>query len=240
MSLRKRRSCEYRHCWSVWQESQSLWIAARCLDKSSIKTSWASLPAKQAITVGFCSGFNVKLLHDWTNFDLQSLCQSWSVEHICLTPALCLSLTNTRQDTSQQVTHYGSVQSGICGRQRPQKWTNGGSYSRRPLPSLLNPPPFSLPPYPLPVSTPATKARNIWCFLVFTWRHQIQTRRLSLLPSFYFHVVWQHLKTLLFQTNFRFKRFLRFAIPDDWISTGFCVTRHLADSQESSFVGWKH
>ena len=77
----------------VWQESQSLWIAARCLDKSSIKTSWASLPAKQAITVGFSSGFNVKLLHDWTYFDLQSLCKHWSVEHICLTPASCLSLT---------------------------------------------------------------------------------------------------------------------------------------------------
>ena len=99
MSLRKRRSYEYRHCRSVWQKSQSLWIAARCLDKSSIKTSWASLPAKQAITVGFSSGFNVKLPHDWTNFDLQSLCQS--VAHICLTPESCLSLTNTRQDTSQ-------------------------------------------------------------------------------------------------------------------------------------------
>ena len=50
MSLRKRQYCEYRHCRSVCQESQPLWIAARCLDLSSIKTSWASLPAKQAIT----------------------------------------------------------------------------------------------------------------------------------------------------------------------------------------------
>ena len=34
------------------------------------KGSWAPLPAKQAITVGFSSDFNVKLLHDWSNFDL--------------------------------------------------------------------------------------------------------------------------------------------------------------------------
>ena len=42
-------------------------------------------------------------------------------------------------------------QSGICGRQRPQKSTKGGSYSRRPLPFLPNPHPFFcfLPiPYP--------------------------------------------------------------------------------------------
>ena len=43
-------------------------------------------------------------------------------------------------------------QSGICGRQRPQQWTKGGSpYLLSPIPL-----PFSLPPYPLPVSTPAT------------------------------------------------------------------------------------
>ena len=62
------------------------------------KGSWAPLPAKQAITVGFSSGFNVKLLHDWSNFDLPKRMQ---VEHICLMPASCLSITNTRQDTRQ-------------------------------------------------------------------------------------------------------------------------------------------
>ena len=30
------------------------------------KTSWESLPAKQAITVSSSSGFNVTLLHDWS------------------------------------------------------------------------------------------------------------------------------------------------------------------------------
>ena len=40
-------------------------------------------------------------------------------------------------------------QSGICGRHRPQQWTEGGS------PYLLSPIPlhFSLPPYPLPSPT---------------------------------------------------------------------------------------
>ena len=88
MFLRKRRSCEYRHC-TVWQEPQSFWIATRCLDKSSIKTSWASLPAKQTITVGASSGFNMKLLHDWSDFDLP---KRMTEEHICLMPPSCLSL----------------------------------------------------------------------------------------------------------------------------------------------------
>ena len=67
-----------------WQESQSPWNAARYLEKSSIKTSWASLPAKQAITVGSSSGFNVKLLHLSSSKDYASrthflLC----LHHVC-------------------------------------------------------------------------------------------------------------------------------------------------------------
>ena len=52
------------------------------------KTSWVSLPAKQAITVGSSSCFNVKLLHDCSNFDLPNL---MPVEHISLMPSSCLS-----------------------------------------------------------------------------------------------------------------------------------------------------
>ena len=70
------------------------------------KTSWASLPAKQAITVGSSSDFNVKFLHDWSNFDLPKL---MPVEHISLMPSSGLSLTNTRQDKRQYVTHHGSA-----------------------------------------------------------------------------------------------------------------------------------
>ena len=69
----------------VWQESQSLWIAAQCMNKSSIQNLLTKL-----FTVGSSSGFNVKLLHDWSNFDLPRL---MPVEHIFLMPSSCLSLT---------------------------------------------------------------------------------------------------------------------------------------------------
>ena len=42
---------------------------------------------------------------------------------------------------------------------------------------------------------------------------KIQTKKQSLLLSFYFHVALQHLKTFM-QTNFRIKRVLRFAVQD--------------------------
>ena len=64
---------------------------------------------------------------------------------------------------------------------------------------------------------------------------KIQTKKLSLLLSFHFHVVLQHLKTYI-QTNFRFKGFfvLRYRMLE---FPGFCVTRYLGDGKESSYVG---
>ena len=58
------------------------------------------------------------------------------VEHISLMPESHLSLTNTRQDTHQLVTHYGSanqefVDVSVCKKERKKK--RGGD--RRPLPS---------------------------------------------------------------------------------------------------------
>ena len=53
----------------------------------------------------------------------------------------------------------------------------------------------------------------------FCWQALIlgfQTKEVSILLSFYFHVVLQHLKTFI-QTNCRFKRVLRFATLDAWI-----------------------
>ena len=47
-----------------------------------------------------------KLLNDGRNFDLPKL---MPVEHISLMPSSCLSLTNTRQGTRQQVTQHGSA-----------------------------------------------------------------------------------------------------------------------------------
>ena len=60
------------------------------MDNSGIQNLLSILPAKQAVTVGFSSGFNAKLLHDWSNFDLPKL---MPVEHIFLMPSSCLSLT---------------------------------------------------------------------------------------------------------------------------------------------------
>ena len=53
---------------------------------------------------------------------------------------------------------------------------------------------------------------------------KIRTKKLSLLLSFYFHVILEHLKTLI-QTNFRFKRVLCFTIQafawrDIWLAAG--------------------
>ena len=46
---------------------------------------------------------------------------------------------------------------------------------------------------------------------------KIQTKKLSILPRFYFHDALEQLKTN-FHTNFRFKRFLGFVIEYAWIS----------------------
>ena len=46
---------------------------------------------------------------------------------------------------------------------------------------------------------------------------KIQTKKLSILPRFYFHDALEQLKTN-FHTNFRFKRVLGFVIEDAWIS----------------------
>ena len=49
---------------------------------------------------------------------------------------------------------------------------------------------------------------------------KIQSKKLSLLLSFYFHVILEHLKTFI-QKNVRFKRVLCFVIQDAWISRLF-------------------
>ena len=86
MFLRKRRSCEYRHCRCLARIAVAL-IALNCRSVFGHIQS-TTLPAKQAITVGSSSGLNVKLLHDWSNFDLPKL---MPVEHIFLMPSSCFS-----------------------------------------------------------------------------------------------------------------------------------------------------
>ena len=58
----------------------------------------------------------------------------------------------------QEVTHHGLASQEFADASVRSNEQKGGSYSRRFLPSLPNPPPFSLPLYPLFHSTPATQA----------------------------------------------------------------------------------
>ena len=158
MFLRKRRSCECRHC--------------RCLARMAIALSRRSTFEKIQYTK---HPKHPSLL----NKPLQTVCSSWfSRSHFLDACIMFVSHQFTPGYTS--VTYSLRLsQSGICGRQRPRKWTKGGSYSRRPLPSLPNPLPFSLPPYPIPNSTPSTQANYKYLsyissvFLIYTSMYMV-------------------------------------------------------------------
>ena len=92
------------------------------------KISWASLPAKQAITVGSSSGLTWSCYMIRVILIFQSVCQKntfdWCLHHVC-------------------VTHYGSTNQEFVGRQRPQKWTKrvliaGVPYPLSPIPQSLS------------------------------------------------------------------------------------------------------
>ena len=149
MFLWKRRSCEYRHCRCLARIAVAL-IALNCRSVFGHIQS-TTLPAKQAITVGSSSGLNVKLLHDWSNFDLPKL---MPVEHIFLMPSSCLSLTliharihaNKLLITAQPIRNLLTPASA-------EITIAGVPYPLSPIPI-----PFLLHPYPLPLSTPVTRA----------------------------------------------------------------------------------
>ena len=65
---------------------------------------------------------------------------------------------------------------------------------------------------------------------------KIKTKKLLLLLSFYFHVIYQSTIKPLYKRNFGSKGFLvlRYRTLE---FPGFCVTRHLAGGRESSYVG---
>ena len=70
-------------------------------------------------------------------------------------------------------------------------------------------------PQALPVSAPSF-VDNLYLACLSCFSHdvtKIQTKKLSILLSFYFHEVLQHLNTFM-QTNFRLERVLRFALED--------------------------
>ena len=143
MFLRKRRSFEYPHCRCLARIAIALnWT------NSVYKTSWASLPAKQAVTVGFSSGFNVKLLHDCShdNFDLPKL---MPVERIFLMPSSCLSLT---------LIHARIHANKLLIKAQPISNLRTPASSEINKRGFLQQASLTLSPYP-PVSTPATQAK---------------------------------------------------------------------------------
>ena len=101
MFLRKRRSFEYQHC--------------RCLARITIALNRCSVYGQmqytkppehlcllnKLFTVFFSSGFNVKSLHDWSNFDLPKLMPVDRRTHFLDAFVMFVSHTNTRQDTCQ-------------------------------------------------------------------------------------------------------------------------------------------
>ena len=95
------------------------------------KTSWASLPAKQPITVGSSSGLTWSCYMIGVILIFQSVCQknifAWCLLHVC-------------------VTHYGSANQEFVGRRRPE-WTKrvliaGVPYPLSPIPQSLSLSPF--------------------------------------------------------------------------------------------------
>ena len=78
-----------------------------------------------------------EVLSDGRNFDLPKL---MPVEHISLMPSSCLSLTNTRQGTRQQVTHHGSTN---------QEFTDASVRSNEQKGLLIAGVPYHLSPIPL-------------------------------------------------------------------------------------------
>ena len=64
---------------------------------------------------------------------------------------------------------------------------------------------------------------------------KIQTKKLSIRPSFYFHEVLQHLNNFIY-TNFLSSKGFSVLWKRTIEFPGFCVTQYLAGSWESSFV----
>ena len=163
MFLRKRRSFKYRHC-------KCLKRIAIALNRCSVyeQIQYTKPPEhlcllNKLFTVFFSSGFNVKLLHDWSNFDLPKL---MPVEHIFLMPSSCLSLTliharihaNKLLITAQSIRNLRTPASAEMNKR--------GSLQQASLPLSPLPPSLFPSPYPLPLSTPVTQAMLLGRYLI--------------------------------------------------------------------------
>ena len=158
MFLRKRRSCECRHC--------------RCL-------------ARIVIALSRCSAFG-KIQYtkypkhpSLLNKLLQTVGSSWFSRSYFL--VACIMFVSHQFTPGYTPISYSLrlSQSGICGRQRPQKWTKGVPIAGVPYPLSPIPLPFSLPPYPIPSSTPSTQANYKYLsyisslFLIYTSMYMV-------------------------------------------------------------------
>ena len=74
-------------------------------------------------TVGSSSGFNVTFLHDWSSFDLPKL---MPIETVNRTHFLWCCIMVVSYQCSSISYSLPLSQSGICRRQRSQKWTKRG------------------------------------------------------------------------------------------------------------------
>ena len=156
MFLRKRQSCKHRHCRCLAKNRNRLESPLGVWTNPVYKTSWSSLPAKQAITIGSSWYFYVKLLHDWSNFDLPKL---MPVEHISLIPSSCFSNTLRIQANKLLITAQP-----IRNLRRPAsaEMNKRGFLYQASLSLSPQTPSFSPSPYPLPLSTPAPQAGEQW------------------------------------------------------------------------------
>ena len=112
------------------------------------KISWASLPAKQAITVGSSSVLKWSCYMIGVILIFQSVCQK-------NTFACCLHC----------VTHYGSANQEFVGCQRPQKWTKRVLIAAVPYPLSPIPQSLSLPPF-LPIPS-RRLLRRLWHNVIY-------------------------------------------------------------------------
>ena len=153
MFLRKRRSCEYRHC----RCQARIVIALNSLQGVWTNKIQYTKPPEHLCLLNNCKLLQLVLVRvlTWScymiwvpSFDLLKL---MLVKHICLMPASCLSLINTRQDTRQLMNKLLIKTQPIRNEQK------GALIAGVPYP--ISPLPFSLPPYPL--STPATQVTTI-------------------------------------------------------------------------------
>ena len=106
--------------------------------KPVYKTSWATLPAKQALTVGSSLDLMWSCYMIGVILIFQSICQknkfAWCLHHVCLSLIHARIQANKLLIKSQPIRNLRTPASAEINKR--------GFYSRRPVPSLPNSSPF--------------------------------------------------------------------------------------------------